>query len=194
MNIYLLYVNASHPPSETSQLLLQLILLRLLIAPYLLFILWSHCSSVTFITALQSSITVKTHSPRRVDPDDTDMAEKNTLLVFLVLTRAAFLSPVGRVGELHQGALLRCGARNREGRGWKHRWKRVVRNFAVLVWIIICGIIVLLCQNGEQSLFGSCSNKEPYHLKMTYSFYHHCALFTYKFCVATKNCSLRRYP
>lgn len=54
-------------------------------------------------------------SPRGVDPDDADVAEENTLLVLLVLTRAALLSPVGRVGEHRQGAFLHCGARNGDG-------------------------------------------------------------------------------
>lgn len=68
------------------------------------------------------SITVKTNlsdgdSPRGVDPDDADVAEKNALFVFLVLAGAAFLSPVGRVGELRPGALLHCGAGDGEGGG-----------------------------------------------------------------------------
>lgn len=56
-------------------------------------------------------------SPRGVDPDDADVAEENALFVFLVLAGAAFLSPVGRVGELRPGALLRCGAGDGEGGG-----------------------------------------------------------------------------
>lgn len=63
--------------------------------------------------------------PWSVDPDDSNVAEKNALLVFLILTRAALLSPVGCVGELHQGALLRCGACNREGRSWKVQMEEV---------------------------------------------------------------------
>lgn len=58
-------------------------------------------------------------SPRSVDPDDANVAEKNTLLVFLVLTGAAFLSAVGRVGELRRGALLCRGAR--DGEGWQDK-------------------------------------------------------------------------
>lgn len=57
-------------------------------------------------------------SPRSVDPDDADVAEENTLFVLLVLTGAAFVSPVGRVGELRQGALLHRGARQGD-RGWR---------------------------------------------------------------------------
>lgn len=54
---------------------------------------------------------------RGVDPDDANVAEENTLLVFLVLARAAFLPPVGHVGELRCGALLCRGTHNRKGRG-----------------------------------------------------------------------------
>lgn len=54
-------------------------------------------------------------SPRGVDPDDANVAEENTLLVLLVLARAAFVSPVGCVGELRQGALLHRGAHNGDG-------------------------------------------------------------------------------
>lgn len=72
-------------------------------------------------TGIQCLIAVKTrvvavfkdtfgHSPGRVDPHDANVAEENTLFVFLVLTRAAFLSTVGRVVELHHGALLRTRA------------------------------------------------------------------------------------
>lgn len=57
-------------------------------------------------------------SPRGVDPDDANVAEENTLFVLLVLTGAAFVSPMGRVGELHQGALLHHGARHGH-RGWR---------------------------------------------------------------------------
>lgn len=97
-------------------------------ASYLWFVLLSHFKTGTSLrnaAALHYSenkpglLSLTVHSPRRVDPDDADVTEENTLFVFLVLTRAAFLTPVGRVGELYQGALLRRGARNREGRGWK---------------------------------------------------------------------------
>lgn len=58
-------------------------------------------------------------SPRGVDPDDADVAEENTLFVLLVLAGAAFVSPVGRVGELRGGALLHRGAHTGDGRCWR---------------------------------------------------------------------------
>ena len=61
------------------------------------------------------------NSPRRVDPDDADVAEENALLVLLVLTGAAFLSPVARVTELRRGALLHSGTHNREGGSWREQ-------------------------------------------------------------------------
>lgn len=67
-----------------------------------------------------------TDSPRGVDPDNANVAEENTLLVFLVLTRAAFLPPVGHMGELCCGALLCHGTHNREGRGWKTQVRKGV--------------------------------------------------------------------
>lgn len=60
----------------------------------------------------------QTDSPRRVDPDDANVAEENTLLVLLVLTGAASDPPVGLLGELHGGALLlllRRGAQDGDG-------------------------------------------------------------------------------
>lgn len=48
----------------------------------------------------------QTESPCRVDPDDANMAEENTLLVLLVLTGAASDPSVGLGGELRGGALL----------------------------------------------------------------------------------------
>lgn len=88
---------------------------------------WSRCGGVL----LQWKQT-EADSPRGVDPDDADVAEKNTLLVFLVLARAAFLPPVGRVGELRRGALLRRGARDGEGGGWKAQEEEVVRNLLLI--------------------------------------------------------------
>lgn len=88
--------------------------------------MFHYCENKLFLFLLTAN------SPRGVDPDDANVAEENTLLVFLVLAGTALLSPVGRVGELLHGALLRCGARNREGRGWKTKVE-VVRNFIILV-------------------------------------------------------------
>lgn len=89
---------------------------------------WWQCCRVA-LPWKQTVLLLTANSPRGVDPDDANVAEKNTLLVFLVLARAAFLSPVGRVAKLRQGALLRHGALNREGWGWKYKWKRAVSNF-----------------------------------------------------------------
>lgn len=52
--------------------------------------------------------------PRRVDPDDTDVAEENTLFVLLVLTGAALLSPLGHVGGVWR-VVLRCGTHGDTG-------------------------------------------------------------------------------
>lgn len=78
-------------------------------------------------------------SPRGVDPDDANVAEENTFLVFLVLARASFLPSVGRVGELRCGALLHCGAHNREGRGWKAQMGKVINlDLSLLFWKLLC--------------------------------------------------------
>lgn len=55
----------------------------------------------------QVCFTVKqTDSPCRVDPDDANVAEENTLLVLLVLAGAAPDPSMGLTGELRGGALL----------------------------------------------------------------------------------------
>lgn len=74
----------------------------------------------------------RTDSPRSVDPDDADVAEENALFVLLVLTGAASVSPVGRVGELHQEALLHRGARHGD-RGWKGRGGLISDHTAVMI-------------------------------------------------------------
>lgn len=97
------------------------------------------------------------HSPWGVDPDDANVAEKNALFVFLVLAGAAFLSPVGRVGELRQGALIHHrGARNREGRGWgkQVRGHLETETLSCLVLIIIHSFTFVRINRGfERSHF-----------------------------------------
>lgn len=48
----------------------------------------------------------QTDSPCRVDPDNANVAEENTLFVLLVLAGAASDPYMGLLGELHGGALL----------------------------------------------------------------------------------------
>lgn len=92
------------------------------------------------------------NSPRGVDPDDANVAEKNALFVLLVLARAAFLSPVGCVGELRQGALLLRRACNREGRSWKTQVEEGVRHTSKMLFSSSCSstniCTALLCPVG----------------------------------------------
>lgn len=122
--------NVEHP-SEAAD--------RLLTASYLCFVSLSHFTAVKYITTFPCFVTVDplkenpvfnfllsltANPPRSVDPDDSNVAEKNALLVFLVLTWAALLSPVGRVGELRHGALLHCGTCVRKGCSWKTQMEK----------------------------------------------------------------------
>lgn len=97
---------------------------RLLIPSDVLFCGWSEGAepltlSVQFVfaeTAAQlppqshRAEAIRNHLAWSVDPDDADVAEENALFVFLILTRAAFLSTMSRV--LCQGDHLCTGARD----------------------------------------------------------------------------------
>lgn len=62
--------------------------------------------------------------PRRVDPDDADVAEENTLFVLLVFTGAALLSPLAHVGQLWS-VVPRCGTHDGDAGGWRQRRRNI---------------------------------------------------------------------